>query len=53
MVENNIPQSVELGYPHIVTPFLEVINQHMRFQKKLHWAWFAFRNRNLEEKNCC
>jgi hypothetical protein len=31
MVENNIPQSVELGYPRTVTPFLEVINQHMRF----------------------
>jgi hypothetical protein len=30
--------------------FLVVINPHVRFYKKLHWAWFTSKNCSLQEK---
>jgi hypothetical protein len=49
MVENNIPQSVELSYSRVVAPFLAIINPHMHFHKKLHHDWFMFKNYNQQE----
>jgi hypothetical protein len=49
MIENNIPQSVELRYSRVVASFLAIINPHMHFHKKLHHDWFMFKNHNQQE----
>jgi hypothetical protein len=40
MVENNIPQNIELGYPQVVVSFF---GGH----QSLHQAWFASKNSSL------
>jgi hypothetical protein len=34
----------------LVNPFLVIINSHVCFHKKLHQAWFASKNYNLQTK---